>query len=444
MTQERPADAIQWHEGMMLAPQHFQQFGQRTDHLIAYHAAALSPAYWGLVRLRIDESLLVGGIVRILDLEAVMPDGLIVHHSPADGDLDFDLATCKEALEDGPMLLHLAVLGRGRGGNDGEGGRYASVEGPAVADENTGEGALVIPRLHPRLRLMAGDVPPSKFVSFPLLEVALRDETYGLTDFVAPCLRLPAVSSLGSALAAVARRLREKAVFLAERARAPGAGGEAMTLEGQMVIRGLVAALPPLEVLATGDVAHPFQVYLALSALTGQLAVLGAGQVPPVPPPYRHNDLRGCFRPLLDFALRRIDGIQMQYREVAFSREPGAFFLVLKEAWLRPRLIIGARRRSGQSDAEIRHWVEKALIASLDHIASLSERRVLGARRAQIERDEQLGVIPTERVTLFAIELDPALIQADAPLIVSNRIDMKMEGAPADLVLYVANTGEGA
>ena len=36
-------DAIKWHEGMMLAPQHFQQMALRGEQLLVYHVAAAAP-----------------------------------------------------------------------------------------------------------------------------------------------------------------------------------------------------------------------------------------------------------------------------------------------------------------------------------------------------------------------------------------------------------------
>src|SRR6185503_10016287 len=72
---------IQWHEGMLLAPQHFQQLSLRHELLVHYHAAQVSPFHWGVRYLEIDPVPLTDGILRVLDLEAVMPDGLAVSHA---------------------------------------------------------------------------------------------------------------------------------------------------------------------------------------------------------------------------------------------------------------------------------------------------------------------------------------------------------------------------
>ena len=68
--------AIQWHEGMLLAPQHFQQLSIRHEELLHYHLMMISPFHWGIRRLKIDQVLLIEGTLRVQELEAIMPDGL--------------------------------------------------------------------------------------------------------------------------------------------------------------------------------------------------------------------------------------------------------------------------------------------------------------------------------------------------------------------------------
>ena len=56
---------VQWHEGMLLSPQHFQYTELRLEQLL--YASALSSAYtgWGVLELDIDKSLLSQNIVEI-------------------------------------------------------------------------------------------------------------------------------------------------------------------------------------------------------------------------------------------------------------------------------------------------------------------------------------------------------------------------------------------
>ncbi|HEV3052518.1 MAG TPA: type VI secretion system baseplate subunit TssK, partial [Longimicrobium sp.] len=76
----RVNDAVGWYEGMLLAPQHFQQAQLQADQLLGYHLAALSPYHWGVRRLVLDCAALPGGTFTVQELEAVLPDGLVARH----------------------------------------------------------------------------------------------------------------------------------------------------------------------------------------------------------------------------------------------------------------------------------------------------------------------------------------------------------------------------
>jgi type VI secretion system protein ImpJ len=74
-------DAVQWHEGMLLSPQHFQQADLHNQALQGYMTLVAAPYGWGVRRLRINEAALMAGRFAVTDLEAVMPDGLLVQHA---------------------------------------------------------------------------------------------------------------------------------------------------------------------------------------------------------------------------------------------------------------------------------------------------------------------------------------------------------------------------
>ncbi|RMH12124.1 MAG: type VI secretion system baseplate subunit TssK, partial [Gemmatimonadetes bacterium] len=189
----RIPDAVQWHEGMFLAPQHFQQADQRQEALAALHAAHASPYHWGVRELAFDSVQLASGALRVTRLSAILPDGLVVEYDPVqDGDLVLDLKVLQEQEESFPVLVHLTVP-RARDPDRPVSGslpRYRSVETRHVVDENTGEDALAIPRLRPRLSLFAGQDVPEKYVGLPLARVTQHADSFALADFVPPHLRL--------------------------------------------------------------------------------------------------------------------------------------------------------------------------------------------------------------------------------------------------------------
>lgn len=432
--------AVQWHEGMLLAPQHFQQATLRQEQLLYYHAALLSPYHWGVRHLRLDPVLLVDGTFRVLELEAVMPDSLIVSAQAEDAaELTLDLAPHLDELKQRPLPVHVAVAAKRRGvaAAEGEMARYESVEGYPVADENSGRGELRVPRLVPRLRLLLTDDPPAKYVSFPIAEVAYANETFALTEFVPPTLEVATHTPLGEACAALATRLREKAIFLADQVHTPSVAVRMpQLLETRATIHSLVAALPPFEALVASGAAHPFPLYLALCHLAGQAAAICRALVPPVLDPYDHNDLRTTFDGPLKFISQVLDeGILETYTAYPFQAEDGAFRLDFDPAWEGRRLVLGVRAREGASEQQLLEWVDSALIGSLSRIPSLREKRIVGAPRQPLDADRDL--VPARGIQLFALTPDPEFVDADEPLEVRNLDDPDGAGSPLEILLYV-------
>ncbi len=429
--------AIQWHEGMLLAPQHFQQATWRQEALLHYHTTAIAPFHWGVHRLHIDPVLLMHGTLRVVELEALMPDGLIVMRAPhTTGALELDLLPYTEDMRLSPRPIYLAVPEDRMGAyqSTGELRRYDSIEGNPVVDCNTGEGEVCIPRLLPRPSLVCSETPPPRHVSLPLAHVRYQNEIFTLTDFIPPIYAVSRQSPLGELCMVIARRLREKAMFLADQIQSPVATmGAPLVLETQHLIHSLVAALPPFEALLATGVAHPYHLYLALCGIVGQMAGVGTSLVPPALGPYNHDDLRATYAPAQEFILRALDeGIHEDYSAYPFQYDHGTFGLPFDAQWFEARLVLGVRGQTGMTERDVLAWMEGCVIGASSLLQSMRERRVLGAARQYIERDDNL--IPARGVMLFTLSADPTYVQPHEPLHIFNTAGALR---PAEMVLYV-------
>lgn len=439
MSVERPADAVQWHEGMLLVPQHFQQADRRGEQLIAYHAAAVSPWQWGLVRLALDEPKLIAGTVRVVALEAIMPDGLAVSHFIGTETLELvlDKKEHAEELAAGTLTVHLAVEAADVGGGDG---RYRSVETEPVADTNPRvRGAPVrIPRLRPRLHLFAGPTPPDKYVSLPILRLRLRDGVHDRVDFEAPCLFIGAASMLGRRISEeVLVPLRRRATELANLSRGAD-GGQSYDI--QVLFRGLVTRLPQLEVQLSSQGASPFSLYLGLAGLAGSLAAMH-GRMPPKFPDYSHHDIWACFTPLIKFTADILEAVRPLYDEIPFRWEGGRHIVELDAGDRRGRLVIGLRRPPGTDAAQAAGWMAGCRIASSEFMSRLEANRMLGATRHAIAKDDELGVRPGENMSLFSLDLAGGHIRPEGDLEIVNPADFDTEKEPYEISLFVMRTG---
>lgn len=433
-------DPIQWYEGMLLAPQHFQQEALRTQASIAAHLKLSNPFHWGVVHLLLDPAALVSGLVRVLELEAVMPDGLLVWHEASKlQPLELDVSKLADPLAKLPVTIHLTVPTVRRGTWGGK-QRWLSVDGDPVPDENDSPGDdLTIPRLRPRLELVAttkaGERPPPRFLSLPIARLAVKGDAFSPDEFAPPCLTVTANSTIGRLCADVARRLREKATLLAKRTEAGGAreGGTDPFVE----VRSLVVGLPPVEAQLAAEASHPFDLFVSMCTLLGHASALASGGIPPTLPRYDHADPLPSFVEVRDHLVRMMERVRQVAEPIRFSFENGMFGLEMKPEWMTRRLFVGVQGPAPMSTAELVAWVENAVIGSHSKLEELASLRVKGATRTLVDNAAEAGITPPRGTVLFSIEHDPRLVAPGERLEIWNPDNLGSRYRPADIILYV-------
>jgi type VI secretion system protein ImpJ len=404
-------DRVEWFEGMLLAPQHFQLLGSRVDSLVAWQTLAAAPFSWGVRRLVFDEGLLAGGVVRILALEAIMPDGTAVSYAAEDaqhGRLELSLAPFAERLASAALEIYLTLPVAQSVRGEAEMRRFRSVAGEPVEDDISGAPPADIARLLPNLALEAGAAPSGRFVSLCLGVVYKDNEVIKLGDRQPPLLEVARDNALWKAVAALLGQVRGKAAFVARQTAIPSskADDRLTQLELKDRLRSLLSALPLAEAVLRTPHLHPLALYHALAALHGSLSMLAPGGLPPVPPDYDHADPLAVFTPLLGSLRDAIAEVSEGYRERKFRYANDTFDIAVQAQWLQGRLVIGLR---GQSDRDLLAWMDGAVIGSESVYASLRSRRVLGAVRRAVEYAEELGIRSGSGYLLFEVQADPTL-----------------------------------
>ena len=431
-------DRVVWHEGMLLAPQHFQQADARLDALLAWQILAATPFAWGVRNLAIDTALLHAGIFRVLAVEAVFPDGTAVSYSTQSSQqaLELDLAPHAQALADRPMNVYLTLPMARSARDKGVPARFRSVEGTPVEDEVSEAVPADVPRLVPNLGLAVGAVPSGLHVHLKLGSVLKDNELIKMGPELPPLLEMPKDNAVWERIAGFAGQLRAKAAFLAKQTAVPSSKTEDRLayLEHKDRLRNLLAGLPQIEAVLRTPHLHPYALYLALCGLLGPLSMLRPGALPPVPPVYDHAEPLATLSPLLDALDEGLREVSQDYRELKFEFRHGAFEMVLQPEWLDKRLVVGLR---GQPEKDLAAWMEGAIIGSQSAYASLRERRVLGATRAPIEAADELGVRSSTGYMLFSIQANPSLTLPGQPLIISNSTESAAAQRPQELVLFV-------
>lgn len=431
-------DRIQWHEGMLLCPQHFQQMQSRVDALGAWYLLAAQPLAWGVRRCEIDPGLLNAGLLRVEALEAVMPDGTLVWHDARDardGPLEIDLGTHSDILETGSLDIYLTLPRAHSMRNPNTPSRFRGIADTPVEDDVSDSEAADLPRLRPNLSLTAGQAPSSLWQSLRLCSVERHDGLTQLNDDWPASPAFDHKHPLWQRAWTLCTQLRAKAAYLARQSRLPSSRQEdrLTLLEQKARLGALLAPLPGLEALLQTPAVSPYTLYLALCSALGPLATLSPGSMPILPPAYDHAAPRAVFEPLLKNLEAALGAISQEHRLQPFDVQDGCFVQHLPADKLEQSLVVGLR---GQPERDLMAWMEGAVIGSDALWASLLERRVLGAARRRIEEAPALGLRGNTGYTLFEIDVHGGLILADENLKIANANETHAAQRPHEIVLF--------
>jgi type VI secretion system protein ImpJ len=430
--------AIQWHDGMLLSPQHFQEADRRAERLLAYHSSHAAQYHWGVAHLQLDVGRLVGGIFGVVEVEAIMPDGTVVCHSGGTVDLSLDLRPFMAMVRDAPTTIYLAIPRiQAATASSSDLARHKSARGAPIVDEHTGEDPLEIPRIAPSVRLIAALEPPPRFVCLPLARVRLEGEAFVRTDYLPPQVGIELTSPLGELCQRLAGRLREKAMRLAEKANLLSRTTDReLIAEIRNQVRALVSALPPFEALLYSERPHPFSLFVALSSLLGHLSALARTPVPPLLSPYRHDDTLETFRSMQKTIFQIVDeGIIESFTAYPFNPHEKGYAVEFKPEFRSRSMVIAVRVKPGVREDQLAEWMQKALIGASGRLRTMQESRVLGAGRKKVERHGDL--VATKGTLLFEIEEQSAYLSPNEPIVVLNASDPAGTTAPSEVILYV-------
>jgi type VI secretion system protein ImpJ len=426
-------DLIEWHEGMLLTPQHFQQFATRSELLTHFMFTQTSPFAWGVIDLKIDEAALAGGVLRILKIDAILPDGLLALGGIEHGvRLELDV----QKVEENPARIYLAAPREAALYDRTDYSRYEAVvkKDELTADDVSQADPAIIPRIRPRLRLTASQSDLGSMTALPIIEFSAEGTVLKQTEYVPPRLRIKSGSSVANSCARVRKALRETATNLASKLRPDAQNSD---LAGLHQLQGLVSGLPRFESMLESEQVHPYALYLALTSIAGGAAFLCNAHVPPIFRPYDHNDLLASFREVVQF-------IQLALSEGLVENWTGNNFSLLKadknrtgiEDRREPTYAIGPslekifgaqadftstylglmlRLPASVSPDSMIEWGESCILASEDAIADLKLSRSRGAVCERVDFLEDLVAAPGS--ILFRVKNDAKWIDPQKKLV---------------------------
>jgi type VI secretion system protein ImpJ len=332
-----------WTEGLFLSQHHFQAQDFYHELQLRDRIAAIRRFDWGILELEVDDRLLQAGQFRLRRLEAVWPDGMVVRCGGSSENPPPEARSFEAFFT--PELSHLDVFV----GVPAETGSAANVAAPAesaalrrfsrasrsMADFNTGGAVQDIEVAVPNLRVFFGNEQREKMSALPVAQLIRQPSGRVIVrdNYVPPVLSIAAApfvtNSLQSVLAEITSVQREQA---GKRKQRDEGSIEFHPTDARqfLILHTLNGAIPVLSHLLDTQKAHPEEVYLALTALAGQLCTFAPAKVaePTSLPRFNYNELGEVFERL--FALVRTLLkliIVVPYAEIPLERRPDGSFV---------------------------------------------------------------------------------------------------------------------
>ena len=306
-------ERVVWSEGMLVSPQHLQQQAQFHERLLETRLAALSPFDWGVLRVELDPNGLAADQLIVSAFAGILPDGTPLAFDKSQQSAPVPRAIGKAFPATQKILRVYVGIAREREGiaNVGEPNgqnqrlRYL-LANRDVADLSSGrEARISVAFGRPNVVVLFGDEANEDYDSIQVAEL-VRDASGvpAVSDaFVPPCLQIGSspliMAGLTRLFGLVVARQRDLSETCRERS--------GSTLEFQssdittfLQLSALNAMLPVLQHFLDAPQISPWQTYLLLSQLAGQLSTFGVDTDPASLPKFSHTDLGTTYRLLFE------------------------------------------------------------------------------------------------------------------------------------------------
>lgn len=353
---------IHWSEGLFLQPHHLQRMQRHLGTRVAEERRRFVPYSYGIVEARLSRDELENKRIRFDRLHVVMPSGLEVNY-PDNAELpSLDIAQAF-AKGSGTFNVFLGVpLWQNARANtvstetttDTRAKLLFRISESDCVDENTGENPKPVQVRKINSRLMFEQEDPSDMELLPLLRIVrAAGEDVGLPkedpEFVPPCLLLGGSRILREMvrdLVAQVEASRKELVVQVSRGGFSIDTMRGVQFEQLMRLRTLNRFSARLPSIVQAGAITPFQMYLELRELLGELAALHPDRDEFECSAYNHENPFLCFQELstkirshlrgavapsfLKLAFKDVNGVlTTNFSDEHFS-QPNAYLLGIK------------------------------------------------------------------------------------------------------------------
>ncbi|MDQ3129627.1 MAG: type VI secretion system baseplate subunit TssK [Acidobacteriota bacterium] len=298
---------IVWNEGMLLSPQHFQQWDNYHEELMNSRVRSVLPFEYGVLDLQVNNEAVANGNFQITVCHAVLPDGLMIN--VPDAEAVPDLRPVKDHFhpEQEKLGVHLAIPARkmgeanfqANGAKTNANLRYLQ-EGALVKDETSGTNEQPLAYAKSNLRLIFDDELRDGFTSMKIAELE-RTPTGQLKiseEYIPPILKVSGSMWLVNMLRQLVEILITKSGSLGEQRRQRNASLADFTTSEVAIfwlLHTINSSIPMMTHYFRSPLLHPEKLYLEMAGLAGKLMTFTIEFHPKDIVKYDHDDLYFTF-----------------------------------------------------------------------------------------------------------------------------------------------------
>ena len=435
------SSSIQWHDGMILGPQHFQEAFFRTEDILHFYTREFIPYAYGLTLLKVDEGAFASGVFRILEAQGIFPDGLdFCYDAQKDKILAIELSEFEAVLSKKVMTVYIAVPLEGTSHNISmdELSRYKESRAESAYDQNVGGEELEIPRIRPRLKIMISELPPPHHASMPLAKLYMEGTLFRMKSYVAPLIKLTKSSVLWDECMQISIKFRQKIqMVLEDLQRMKTLNQQQYRFDKYVTIHALAMALPRFEALFKSEQAHPFMVHLELLSLLGGVYTIDQDTAPPVSREYNHNEILEGFLGIKQTVFDILDReIPSNFKIIPFTRVGNDFKIVLNESILKGGdIVFGFKKPFNVEANDFSEWIKTVIMGDSKKFEMLRQKRLLGFKRVIAEKYDDL--IPQRNMFLVVATNTEEDIKEAESITISPSVQQNFKFSPDEVIFYL-------
>jgi type VI secretion system protein ImpJ len=343
---DNSAAQVHWHEGMFLYPHHLQMSTRQKEVEDFQKIQACQSFWWGISEMKINKTALAGYRFKIDTARLRLKDGTWIHipENAYAEEMSFEdlyekgldsMTVWVGVRRAEPYTPMVHELGKD---NTGTVRTYVLRE-TNVWDDSTGDNKKTIQTRLWNVRVFVGSPPGDQYESMQIgdLSWSSSNRPEFSMDKSTPFLSIDASAFLSERLRNMIVRLNNQAAFLQKEM---AARRIVLNTNPARVIENLLRlqisgsfGLTLKHLMAVGKI-HPFQIYLELIRLAGNLVALSP-EMPFLPPDYDHDNAGQVMNKLIRDIEGMIDGsVVVDYDDRAFEFLEGRHQCRLDREWL--------------------------------------------------------------------------------------------------------------